>query len=82
MDIVGMTEFDTQTDETYEDAPMTSDITEEEVEDTEGTEGTVLSVLGGTGATVFFMIILAAAVVIPIAALILNRKIRKEKKEG
>ena len=81
-DIVGMTEFDTQTDETYEDAPMTSDITEEEVEDTEGTEGTVLSVLGGTGATVFFMIILAAAVVIPITALILNRKIRKEKKEG
>ena len=81
-DIVGMTEFDTQTDETYEDAPMTSDITEEEVEDTEGTEGTVLSVLGGTGATVFFIIILAAAVVIPITALILNRKIRKEKKEG
>ncbi len=82
VDIVGMTEFDTQTDETYEDAPMTSDITEEEVEDTEGTEGTVLSVLGGTGATVFFMIILAAAIVIPITALILNRKIRKEKKEG
>lgn len=81
-DIVGMTEFDTQTDETYEDAPMTSNITDEEVEDTEGTEGTVLSVLGGTGATVFFMIILAAAVVIPITALILNRKIRKEKKEG
>ncbi len=81
-DIVGMTEFDTQTDETYEDAPMTSNITDEEVEDTEGTEGTVLSVLGGTGATVFFMIILAAAVVIPIAGIFINKKLKKEKMEG
>ncbi len=81
-DIVGMTEFDTQTDETYEDAPMTSDITDEEVEDTEGTEGTVLGVLGGTGATVFFMIILAAAVVIPIAGIFINKKLKKEKMEG
>lgn len=81
-DIAGMTEFDTQTDETYEDAPMTSDITDEEVEDTEGTEGTVLGVLGGTGATVFFMIILAAAVVIPIAGIFINKKLKKEKMEG
>ncbi len=76
------TEFDTQTDETYEDAPMTSDGMAEDVEDTEGTEGTILSVLGDTGATVFFMVVLGVAVVIPIVAIFVNKMLKKDKKEG
>ncbi|MBO6107942.1 MAG: hypothetical protein J6P16_00890 [Eubacterium sp.] len=80
--IAGETEFDTLTDETYENAPMTSDGTEENADDTEGTEGTILSILGGTGASVFFVVILGIAVVIPIAAVIVNKKLRKDKMEG
>ncbi len=78
------TEFDTQTDETYENAPMTSDGTGEYKDDTEGMEGmegTILNVLGGTGATVFFVVILGVAVVIPIAAFFINKEIKKDKKE-
>ncbi len=74
-------QFDTVTDETYDDAPMTSDGTTEDVEDTEGTEGTVLSVLGGTGATVFFVIVFGIAIVIPIVAIFINKRLKKVKKE-
>ena len=74
-------QFDTVTDETYDDAPMTSDGTTEDVEDTEGTEGTILSVLGGTGATVFFVIVFGIAIVIPIVAIFINKRLKKVKKE-
>ena len=50
----------------------------ESEEDTESYQGTVLSVLGGTGATMFFIVLLAIAVVIPIGTVFMKKHIEKK----
>ena len=47
-------------------------------EDAESYQGTVLSVLGGTGATIFFIVLLAIAVVIPIGTVFIKKNIEKK----
>ena len=47
-------------------------------EDKEGFQGTVMSVLGGTGATIFFIVLLAIAVVIPIGTVFIKKHIEKK----
>ena len=51
--------------------------------DAQQNAGTVLNVLGGTGATIFFVVLLSLAVVIPVGGLIIRKcMIKKQKQEG
>ena len=74
--------FDTPSENTEEETVSengdATDGADTEAEGEESMQGTVLNVLGGTGATIFFIVLMGIAVVIPVGTLLIKRGMEKK----